>query len=30
MFEQFEPMGVTESLCDLGETNEDTMFRTEA
>ena len=27
MFEQFEAMGVTECLGDLGETSEDTLFR---
>jgi hypothetical protein len=30
MFEQFEPMRVTERLCDLGETDEDALFRAEA
>ena len=30
MFEQFEAMGVPERLCDLGETDEDALFRTEA
>ena len=30
MFEQFEAMGVPERLCDLGEPDEDALFRTEA
>ena len=30
MFEQFEPMGMTERLGDLGETGEYALFRTEA
>jgi len=30
MFEQFEAMGVPERLSDLGKTDEDALFRTEA
>ena len=30
MFEQFEPVGMTERLRDLGEAGENLLFRTEA